>query len=54
MKFPPSLKAGGEQFIVGTKFDATRTDGKNKFKITFEKASLKLAINFLNNFGRFW
>ena len=49
------FKGAGEQFIVGTKFDATRTDGKNKFKITFEKASLILAINFLlNNFGRFW
>ena len=35
-----------EQFITVTQFGAAWTDNKNKFKITFDKASLKLAINF--------
>lgn len=35
-----------EQFITVTQFGAVWTDNKNKFKITFDKASLKLAINF--------
>ena len=30
-----------------TKFGATLTDDKNKFKTAFDKASLKLAIDFM-------
>ena len=36
-----------EQFIAVTKFGATRIKNKNKLNITFDKASLKLANNFL-------
>ena len=36
-----------KQFNVVTKFGPTWTDDKIKFMTTFDKASLKLAINFL-------
>ena len=35
------------QVIAVTKFGATSTNNKNKLNITFDKASLKLANNFL-------
>ena len=38
------FKGEEKQFIAGTKFDATRTDDKDKFKITFDKVPLKLTI----------
>ena len=41
------FKGGEKEFIVVAKFSATWTDNRNKFKITFDKASLKLAITFL-------
>ena len=41
------IKGDEKQFIVVTKFGAKWTDNKLKFKITFDKASLKLTINFL-------
>ena len=41
------FKGGEKEFIVVAKFGATWTDNRNKFKITFDKASLKLAITFL-------
>ena len=53
------FKGREKQFIAITKLEATQTDDKNKFKITFNKTSLKLAINFLPgnffffNFGNF-
>ena len=40
-------KGEKKQFIAIKKFGATWTDNENKFKVTFNKASLKLAINFL-------
>ena len=41
------LKGGEKQFIALTKFGTTWTDNRNKFKTTFKKASLNIAINFL-------
>ena len=41
------FKGGEKQLNPVTKFRATHTDNKNNHKITFDKASLKLAINFL-------
>ena len=41
------LKVVGKQFIAVTKLDEIWTDIKNKVKITFDKASLKLAIDLL-------
>ena len=41
------FKGGEKQVIVVSKLGATWTDSKNKFRITFDKASLKLSINFL-------
>ena len=41
------FKSGEKQFVAVTKFGAVGTEKKNKFKITFDQASLKLAINFL-------
>ena len=38
---------GEKQVILVTKFGAAWNDNKNKFKIIFDKASLKLAINFI-------
>ena len=40
---------GNKQFVILTKLGAKRTDDINKFKITFNKAYLKLVINFLLN-----
>lgn len=41
------LKWGGEKkFIAVTTFSATWNDNINKFKVTFDKTSLKLAIDF--------
>lgn len=40
------FKDGENWCIVMKKYGATWTDKKNKFKITFDKSSLKLAINF--------
>ena len=40
------FKGGEKHFIAVAKFRATWTDNKNKFKITFDKVSLKLSINF--------
>ena len=44
----PLNRGTGEkkQFIAVTKFNKTWNDNKNKFKITSDKASLKLVINF--------
>ena len=47
------FKRGGTQFIVVKKICTTYIDDKNKFKITFDKASLKLAIDFLLHNGFF-
>ena len=52
------FKGGEKQFIAAAKFRATWTDNKSKFKITFDKVSLKLSINFFLsncffNFGSF-
>ena len=41
------FKGGEKEFIAVTKFRATWTDNNTKFKITFDKAFLKLAITFL-------
>ena len=41
------FKGRKKQFIAVTKFGATWTDNENKFKITFDTASLKLSIDFL-------
>ena len=41
------FKGRKKQFIAVTKFGATWTDNENKFKITFDTASLKLFIDFL-------
>ena len=45
----------GKQFIAVRKFGATWADNKNKFMITFDKTSLKLAISFFldNHFFSF-
>ena len=40
---------GNKQFVILTKLGAKRTDDINKFKTTFNKAYLKLVINFLLN-----
>ena len=41
------LRGGEKQFIALTKLGTIWTDNKNKLKIIFKKASLKLVINFL-------
>ena len=41
------FKSGEKQFIAVRKFGAAGTEKKNKVKTTFDKASLKLFINFL-------
>ena len=41
------IVAWGKQVIVVAKFGAIWTDSKSKFRITFDKGSLKLAVNFL-------
>ena len=38
------FKGGKKQFTVVRRFDATWTDDKYNFKITFHKAFLKLTI----------
>ena len=40
------FKDGEKKFIAVTKFGATWTDKRKQSKITFDKASLKLAITF--------
>ena len=40
------FKGREKQFIAVTKLEATQTDDKNKFKITFNKTSLKLPLIF--------
>ena len=40
-------KSGKKQFVAVTKFGATWTENENKFKVTFNKGSLTVAINFL-------
>ena len=40
------FKVGEKWFIVVTKFGATWTGDKNKYKKAFDKASLELDINF--------
>ena len=45
------FKAYEIQFIVVTSFGVEWTDYKNKFKTTFDKVSLKLAISFLLDNG---
>ena len=47
INFP--FKGGGKEFIPINKFRARLTDNQKKFKITSDKSSLKLAINFLLN-----
>ena len=52
------FKGSKKEFIAAGNFDATWADNENKFNITFDKASLKLAIDFyldncLLNFGKF-
>ena len=39
-----------EQFITVTQFGAAWTGNENKYKITFDKAYLKLVVNFLLEF----
>ena len=51
------FKGSKKEFIAAGNFDATWADNENKFNITFDKASLKLAIDFyldncLLNFGK--
>ena len=41
------FKSGEKQFIAVRKFGVAETEKKNKVKTTFDKASLKLFINFL-------
>ena len=41
------FRGGEDHFIDKTKFGLIWTDIEKKFNITFDKASLKLAINFL-------
>ena len=41
------FKIDGKQFIVLTKFGAACNVDENKFQTPFDKASQKLAINFL-------
>ena len=49
------FKGREKHFISVMKFGATWTDIKNKLRITFDKSSLKLAINFLlDNFYFFF
>ena len=43
------FKDGEKLFISETKFCARWTDNKNKLKITFGKATLKVAISFVLN-----
>lgn len=43
------FKDGENNFISVIKFDATGTGNKSKFKMIFDRAFLKLAINFLLN-----
>ena len=40
------FRGSEKYFIAVAKFRATWTDNKNKSKITFDKVSLKLSINF--------
>ena len=40
------FKGREKQFIAVTKLEATQTDDENKFKITFNKTSLKLPLIF--------
>ena len=40
-------KSGEKQFDAVTKFGATWTENENKFKVTFNKGSFAVAINFL-------
>ena len=47
---------GEKHFVSVTDLGATWTDNKNKFKITLDKFSLKLAISFFHANGcfQFW
>ena len=41
------FKGGDKKYIAITKFGATWTNNKHKYNVTFDKPSLKLAINYL-------
>ena len=47
------LNVGDKEFIVLTKYDAIWTNSRQKYKLSFNKASLKLAINYLLNIHYF-
>ena len=44
-----SFTSGKRQFINVSKFGVEWTDDKNKFKASFDKGSVNLAINFLHD-----